>query len=642
MANVQALTRLDKTSEQFKALTQQARELGAATSFTATQAAEAQGFLAMAGFKTESILQAMPGMLSLSKAGRTELAQTADIASNVLTGFGLQADQMGRLGDVLVGTFTRSNVNLAMLGDTMKYVAPVASGLGVELETAAALAGKLGDAGIQGSMAGTAMRAILSRLAAPPKMAAEALDQLKISTKDAAGNLRDIPELLAEINAKTRDMGNAERSGLLKAIAGEEAFSALQVLTDQAGGGQLQEMIATLRAAAGEANKSAATMADNARGDILSLQSAWEDFGITLFDSNNGPLRGVIQSLTELVRGISAWAKENPQLVATMVKVAAVSAAVVAGLGGLLLSVAAVLGPFAMARYGMAAFSVFASKAIPVVTTLGKVALPMVGQAILWIGRALMANPIGLAVTGIALAAGLIYQHWEPVKAWFASIWEGVKQTTGQALEFFRGLPAQFAQFGADMMRGLADGIRNAGAAVKDAITGAASSATGWFKDKLGINSPSKVFAELGGFTMQGLAQGLSKNGGDAVDAVLKTARQLALAGAGALSLSAPSAANTPAAPIMPAAEQLMRYQAEGIAPSIDGARGVPIDNRQPLAAPNFAQAAAPAAPANINITINAAPGMDPQAIARAVAAEIERQQRAQAARGRTRLADLE
>ncbi|CAH1747894.1 Phage tail tape measure protein [Thauera humireducens] len=619
MANVQALTRLDKTSEQFKALTQQARELGAATSFTATQAAEAQGFLAMAGFKTESILQAMPGMLSLSKAGRTELAQTADIASNVLTGFGLQADQMGRLGDVLVGTFTRSNVNLEMLGDTMKYVAPVAAGLGVELETAAALAGKLGDAGIQGSMAGTAMRAILSRLAAPPKMAAEALDQLKISTKDAAGNLRDIPGLLAEINAKTRDMGNAERSGLLKAIAGEEAFSALQVLTDQAGGGQLQEMIATLRAAAGEANKSAATMADNARGDILSLQSAWEDFGITLFDSNNGPLRGVIQSLTELVRGIGAWAKENPELVATMVKVAAVSAAVVAGLGGLLLAASAVLGPFAMARYGLAAFGVFASKAIPFVTMLGKVALPMVGQALLWIGRALMANPIGLAVTGIALAAGLVYQHWEPIKAWFASLWDNVKQTTGQALEFFRGLPAQFAQFGADMMRGLADGIRNAGAAVKDAVTGAAASATGWFKEKLGIRSPSRVFAELGGFTMQGLAQGLSKNGGDAVDAVLKTARQITLASAGALSLSAPSFAGTPTMSDMPA-----------------------IDTRQPLAAPGFAQAAAPAAPANINITINAAPGMDPQAIARAVAAEIERQQRAQAARGRTRLADLE
>lgn len=608
MANVQALTRLDKTSEQFKALTQQARELGAATSFTATQAAEAQGFLAMAGFKTESILQAMPGMLSLSKAGRTELAQTADIASNVLTGFGLQADQMGRLGDVLVGTFTRSNVNLEMLGDTMKYVAPVAAGLGVELETAAALAGKLGDAGIQGSMAGTAMRAILSRLAAPPKMAAEALDQLKISTKDAAGNLRDIPGLLAEINAKTRDMGNAERSGLLKAIAGEEAFSALQVLTDQAGGGQLQEMIATLRAAAGEANKAAATMADNARGDILSLQSAWEDFGITLFDSNNGPLRGVIQSLTELVRGISAWAKENPELVATMVKVAAVSAAVVAGLGGLLLAVSAVLGPFAMARYGLAAFSVFASKAIPFVTMLGKVALPAVGQALLWIGRALMANPIGLAITGIALAAGLVYQHWEPIKAWFASLWDNVKQTTGQALEFFRGLPAQFAQFGADMMRGLADGIRNAGAAVKDAVTGAAASATGWFKEKLGIRSPSRVFAELGGFTMQGLAQGLQRNAGLPLDTLTRTARALtAAAGIGMAGMAT--------------------------------AGGVSIDNRPPI---GLGTASVSAAPVTNYITINAAPGMDPQAIARAVAAEIERQQRAQAARGRTRLADLE
>src|SRR5690606_18810915 len=142
-------------------------------------------------------------------AGRTELAQTADIASNILTGFKLTADQTGRLGDILVGTFTRSNVDLNMLGETMKYVAPVAADLGVNIETAAAMAGKLGDAGIQGSMGGTALRAILSRLAAPPKMAAEALEKLRIKTTDAKGNLRDMPAILNDIAKATARMGDA-------------------------------------------------------------------------------------------------------------------------------------------------------------------------------------------------------------------------------------------------------------------------------------------------------------------------------------------------------------------------------------------------------------------------------------------------
>ncbi|HCT8726855.1 TPA: phage tail tape measure protein, partial [Proteus mirabilis] len=119
-----------------------------------------------------------------------------------------------------------SNTSLTMLGDTMKYVAPVASGLGVDLETAAAATGKLGDAGIQGSMAGTSLRAILGRLAEPPKMAAKALEELGIKTRDAKGNLRDFPELLAELDKKTAKMGNAQRAGFFKHIAGEEAFSA--------------------------------------------------------------------------------------------------------------------------------------------------------------------------------------------------------------------------------------------------------------------------------------------------------------------------------------------------------------------------------------------------------------------------------
>ncbi|MEY0830366.1 phage tail tape measure protein, partial [Providencia rettgeri] len=212
-----------------------------------------------------------------------DLATTADIGSNILTGFKLNSNEMNRVSDALVATFTRSNVNLTMLGDTMKYVAPVASGLGVDLETAAVAAGKLGDAGIQGSMAGTGLRSILGRLAEPPKMAGEALDKLKIKTRDAKGNLRQFTDILAELDKKTKKMGTAERAGLFKHIAGEEAFSALSVLVDQAGSGQLQAMIAEIKAAKGEAEKVAKTMTDNLDGDLKNLTSAYEDVGIQIF-----------------------------------------------------------------------------------------------------------------------------------------------------------------------------------------------------------------------------------------------------------------------------------------------------------------------------------------------------------------------
>jgi TP901 family phage tail tape measure protein len=530
--------------------------------------------------------------------------------------------------------------------DVLNRTSGVAASVKISEKAVAALASTLLTLGDTRETAGTAINAIIQRFAAAESGTKDfraAMKSVGLSLKGVqTGMQTDAQGALFQVIDAIKDLPADQRIGIMVDLVGMEHSDTMAKLVSNTEEWRRQIELANDAAASG-------SMEREFEKRTQAMSAHWQRFKNLLFDINTstgGALRerllGIMDAAGGVLTRIADWMQANPNLTATLVTTAAAVAAIVTGMGALTLAMAAVLGPFAMARYGMAAFSVFASKAIPIVTMLGKVALPMVWQAILWIGRALMANPIGLAVTGIALAAGLIYQHWEPIKAWFASLWENVKQTTGQALEFFRGLPAQFAQFGADMMRGLADGIRNAGAAVKDAITGAASSATGWFKDKLGINSPSKVFAELGGFTMQGLAQGLSKNGGDAVDAVLKTARQLALAGAGALSLSAPSAANTPAAPIMPAAEQLMRYQAEGIAPSIDGARGVPIDNRQPLAAPSFAQAAAPAAPANINITINAAPGMDPQAIARAVAAEIERQQRAQAARGRTRLADLE
>ncbi|MEA1606142.1 phage tail tape measure protein [Pseudomonas spirodelae] len=644
MSNVQALTRLDKDSPELQALRDQARELGAGTQFTAGQAADAQGYLGMAGFDPAAIKAALPGMLDLAKAGGAELAETADIASNILTGLNLQASDMGRVGDILVGTFTRSNTNLQMLGETMKYVAPVASAVGQDIETVAAMAGKLGDAGIQGSMGGTALRAILNRLSAPPKAAAKALDQLGISAKDAQGNMRAMPDILTELYAKTKDMGNADRAGLLKGIAGEEAVSALQVLVKQAGSGDLQKFIGTLREAQGEAGKTAKVMADNLAGDLATLNSAWEDLGIQVQDQQNGPMRELTQSLASVIGGVKNWIAENPELAGQIVKTAAGLGILMAAMGGITLALASILGPFAMVRYGMALFGIKGAGLAGTLFNLGKTALPMVATGLRILGAAAVANPIGAIIMAIALGAALIYANWGTVGPYFLGLWAEIKagfagglggiaalivnfSPAGLFYRAFAGvmgyfgieLPAKFTEFGSMIMQGLVNGIANAAGAVKAAVVGAADSSINYFKEKLGIHSPSRVFASLGVDTMDGLAQGLNNGSANPFAALDDTAKQVIQKG-GEIS------ANNPFA---------------GLAgmPELANTEQLTFDKRPPISA---ASNSAPAGAAPVIINVYAAAGQDANAIAQAVAREFAKQQNAQQAKQRGRLSDLE
>ncbi|MCP2517047.1 phage tail tape measure protein [Achromobacter mucicolens] len=692
MSKVQALSRQDKASAEMKALRQQARDLGATTMFSATQAADAQGFLAMAGFNAKAILDAMPGMLSLAKAGDTDLAQTADIGSNILTGFKLPAEQMNRVGDVLTAAFTRSNTSLYMLGETMKYVAPVAAGVGQDIETVAAMAGKLGDAGIQGSMGGTALRSILGRLAAPPKAAADALDGLGISTKDAAGNLRDVPLILEELAKKTAKMGNAERSGIFKAIAGEEAFSGLQVLVGQAGTGELQKFVATLKQSAGEANKTAGTMADNLVGDLDELSSAWEDVGIQVEELHDGSLRKLVRGLAGVVGNVGEWMKANPKLASALTMGTAAIAALIAAFGALTLAMAAVLGPFVMVRFGLSMLGIQGGSLLGVLFNLAKGGFGLLGGAIMTVGKLLMANPIAVAVLAIAGAAYLIYQYWGPIKAFFSGLWAQVTaafdatmqwlRTTLAALNpipilsvawnglvtFFSGiwesvktafngglagigtllvnwsplgllyqaitgalgtlgieLPGSFTQFGSMLIQGLINGITSMGGALKESISNIGSGIVGWFKEKLGIRSPSRVFAEMGGFVSEGAAVGIEDRRPAAVKAAQALAASVAIGGA----MVPAAAALAPSAALLSPSTVIAG----------EGSALTRIDNR-----PAMASAAAGARPVTIQgdtitIQINGA-GANPNDIARAVEDALRRRDSDKAARLRSSYSD--
>lgn len=547
MSTLQAVGRFTADDERYQALRQQSRELGGSTAFSATEVGSGQEFLLRAGMSSEAIRASMRDVLDLALANNTELSRAADIASNIAGAFkvDMEADgAMGRVADILSGTASRANVNLEMLGETMKYLGG-AEDLKLTMEQAAAMSGILGNIGIQGSQAGTTMRAMMNRLTNPAAKGAAAIENIGLQVADANGNMRAMPDILRDISQATADLGNVERKALMQDIFGVEAGSGMAELVDAMGGGRLDEIINALGDNMGENARMAKTMADNIGGDLKGLRSAWEEVGISIADTNDGPLRDLIQNVTTITRGVGQWINANPRLAGTIAKVAAILAVLVTTGGALTLMLASILGPIAMVRYGMA--------------LIGPQIL-MAGKALLWLGsvfRAVsmffLANPIGIAIAAIAAAAYVIYRYWEPIKAFFQGLWQQVKAAFNDGISgvaqllvnwsplglLWAGiasalgrmgveLPAQLTGLGGAIVEGLLAGIRNGLASVQQVISELASSIANWFKGILGIHSPSRVFQGFGVNIVEGIINGISNMLGTLRDHVTGLAGNIA------------------------------------------------------------------------------------------------------------------
>lgn len=400
MSVVQAKTKLDKSSPEFEALREQAKSLGARTSFTGSEVAAGQAFLAQASYNAEQIQKMMPAMVDLAKAGGLDLETTSDIASNIMGAFKLTADESTRVADILAHTAITANVDLQMLGETLKGVAPIAATAGAGLEEVAAMAGLLGNIGIQGSSAETALKNMYARMAAPPKDAQDAFKDLGISAKDAKGNLRKVPDILAEIAKATEKMGSAYKLKYFKAITGLRGMAAASELVSQAESGQLQAYLKSYEKIHGTAQKTRKVIEDNAAGDLEKMKSAWQGLSIESLTGTSGALRETIQSISELINNITEWTKEYPNLTSGIVTTVAV-------IGGL----AVVGGTAAIALAGLAG-------PIKLVTTLFKI--------LKWV---MLKHPIIAIVSLLALAALAIYDNWGKTGDFFADMWTGIHLT---------------------------------------------------------------------------------------------------------------------------------------------------------------------------------------------------------------------
>ncbi len=280
MARVGAVS--GATGEDFERLAQQARDLGRDTQYSAIQVAASQESLARAGFQTNEIISAMPGLLNMAAAEGMDLANAADIASSAIRGFGLDASEAGRVADALAKTSASSNTSIALLGESLKYVAPIAKGLGFSIEQTNAMLGVMANAGIKGTLAGNALKAAFLRLSQEPKAVAKALGELGVKAKTAEGDMKPFPELMKELSAKMEDMGKADKLGLLSKIFGTAASSGMLAIMDGVANGSLPELEQALYNCSGAAQQMAERMNATAKGAMLRLESASEGLRIVI------------------------------------------------------------------------------------------------------------------------------------------------------------------------------------------------------------------------------------------------------------------------------------------------------------------------------------------------------------------------
>jgi TP901 family phage tail tape measure protein len=378
MRAVQAV--LGATGQQFDRLNEKAKKLGRTTSFTAAQVAGAMLELGWAGFDALQIYASIASVLDLARATGTELPMAANIAAGTLRAFNLEADQMGRVADVMTATANNSAQTLEDLGEAMKYAAPVADAYGLSLEETTKILGALANFSIKGSMAGNTLKNIMLQLANADVR--EKLARLGVATTDAAGNMLEVSEVLRNLGNAIRDMPRAQRLSIMNELFGKRAVAGGIKLT-AASFDRLNEAI---EQAGGTARRTAETMDSGIGGALRRLWSAVEGVAIGIGESLAGAISDLADSLGRAAGMITAWIKENRELVVTVVKVVAavtVTGVALIGLGAIISGLGSALGVLATVVSRTAGvFGLLASAVSLLLSPIGLVITAVVGLGV--------------------------------------------------------------------------------------------------------------------------------------------------------------------------------------------------------------------------------------------------------------------
>ena len=464
MLKVQALS--GATADQYQQLSDAALHYGSTTAWTSQNVADAMGYMALAGFDTNEILSATPGVLSLASASGEDLATVSDILTDAMTGFGDSASDATRYADVLATTQAKSNTTVGMLGEAFTYVSSLAGTYSYSLEDVSTALGVMANAGVKGSMAGTSLSSVITRLGTNTSGARDAIEELGVQFYNTDGTARPLGDVLVDLCDATANMTTEQKASLASTVAGAEAQKGLLAILNQ-GSSAYTDLNQKLKESSGNADEMANTLESGLGGAMRSLSSAWEGFKIKLAQKFEVPLSDLIHKLADFITGSAIPALDNFVSAITPVVEALINfgkwmqegSAGAELLKGVIVAVTAAFTAWQ---------TIAAAQALWTKLTSG---IQNAKTAFTALNAAMAANPIGVVIAVItALVAAFVYLWntsegfrnfwigaWEAIKSAFNTAVEAVSTGIQNFITWFQDFIASIEQFIADLKQGIQD-----------------------------------------------------------------------------------------------------------------------------------------------------------------------------------------
>ena len=406
------------TGKDFDTLRNKAREMGAKTKFSATEAAEAMNYMAMAGWKTEDMLDGIEGVMNLAAASGEDLATTSDIVTDALTAFGLSAKDSGHFADILAAASSNANTNVSMMGETFKYCAPIAGALGFSAEDTAEAIGLMANAGIKSSQAGTALRTIMNNLAGDVKISGKAIGDVTIATTNADSSMRDLSDILADCRSAFGNLTESEKAQAAESLVGKNAMSGFLALMN-AGEDDIAKLSSAIDNCDGSAEKMAMTMQDNLAGQLTILKSQLQELAISFGDILMPAIRSIVSKLQGFVDKLNGMDEGTKRTIVTI-------ALLVASIGPLLVIIGTAISKIGVAMQGVVKLANCISK-LKVSVQGGTGVLGKLGAALGGISA-----PVLAVVAVIAVLVAAFVHLWKTNEGFRDAIigtWNRIKDT---------------------------------------------------------------------------------------------------------------------------------------------------------------------------------------------------------------------
>ena len=448
MSEVKAIS--GATGSEFDALRDKAIEMGAKTKFSASDSADAFKYMAMAGWDASQMMDGIAGIMDLAAASGEDLATTSDIVTDALTAFGLQASDSAHFADVLAQASSKSNTNVGLMGETFKYVAPVAGALGYSIEDTAVAIGLMANSGIKGSQAGTALRSTITRLAKPVGEAKDAVEELKISITNTDGTMKPLSQTMVELREKFAGLTEEQKAQYAAMLAGQEGMSGLLAIVN-ASDEDFQKLTDEINNANGAAEDMASVMMDNTAGAVEQLKGALESAGILIGEKLTPYIRQLAEWITGLVEKFNSLSEEEQDQIVKF-------GLILAAIGPVLLILAKVISVVSTV---VKAFKLFGTTITTIKTSIDLVKAGYAGLATqmggipkliagISTGFGGMLAPIAAVIAVVAVLVGAFVTLWktnEEFRDNMVGIWNSIKESINN---FFGGVVERINALGFD------------------------------------------------------------------------------------------------------------------------------------------------------------------------------------------------